>query len=129
LTGIEPSYSRPRVSNDNPFSEALFRTCKYRPDFPHEGFGSLEAARQWVHRFVAWYNGEHRHSGIRFVTPDERHSGRDRALLMKREVTYAIAKARHPERWSGNTRNWQPEGRVWLNPDRTPVAEKAAEVV
>jgi transposase InsO family protein len=67
--GITPSYSRPRVSDDNPFSEALFRTCKYRPDYPVGGFESLQAARQWVLRFVHWYNHEHRHSALRFLTP------------------------------------------------------------
>lgn len=66
---IESSFSRPRVSNDNPYSEALFRTCKYVPDYPTGGFGDLEQARQWIQGFVAWYNHEHRHSGIRFVTP------------------------------------------------------------
>jgi transposase InsO family protein len=125
--GIEPSHSRPRVSNDNPFSEAAFRTCKYRPDFPSKGFESLGAARQWVHGFVAWYNGEHRHSGIRFVTPDERHRGLDRAVLAKREVVYAVAKTRHPERWSGKTRNWEPVGTVWLNPENPSPTEEVVE--
>ena len=67
--GIEPSYSRPRVSDDNAFAEALFRTAKYRPEFPLKGFTELDAARQWAVRFVRWYNHEHRHSGIRYVTP------------------------------------------------------------
>jgi len=86
--GIEPSYSRPRVSNDNAYSEALFRTCKYRPDFPYEGFATVEAAREWVHGFVSWYNDEHRHSAIRFVTPSERHSGADKDILAQRDVLY-----------------------------------------
>ena len=76
--GIEPSYSRPRVSDDNAFAEALFRTAKYRPEFPLKGFADLDAARQWAGRFVHWYNHEHRHSGIRYVTPAQRHAGQDR---------------------------------------------------
>lgn len=114
--GIEPSYSRPRVSNDNAYSEALFRTCKYRPDYPGKGFATVDEARTWVHAFVAWYNGEHRHSALRFVTPNERHGGHDRALLAQRKTLYEQAKARNPARWSGTTRNWTPPADVWLNP-------------
>src|SRR5947207_5413981 len=66
--GIVPSFSRPHVSDDNPYSEALFRTLKHGPAYPRLPFADIEAARQWVARFVAWYNGEHRHSAIRFVT-------------------------------------------------------------
>ena len=116
--GIEPSYSRPRVSDDNAYSEALFRTCKYRPDFPVSGFANIEAARHWVARFVHWYNEEHRHSAIRYVTPAERHRGDEHAILAQRDALYAQAKARHPERWSANTRNWSPVGPVWLNPEK-----------
>ena len=76
--GVIASFSRPRVSNDNPFSEALFRTCKYRPEWPPRGFATIEAARAWVQEFVTWYNSDHRHSAIRFVTPDARHRGEDR---------------------------------------------------
>jgi len=85
---IEPSYSRPRVSNDNPFSEAIFRTWKYRPDYPAEGFADLAAAQAWSERFVSWYNREHRHSSIRYVTPDERHRGEDGASLERRHARY-----------------------------------------
>lgn len=115
--GIIASYSRPRVSNDNPFSEALFRTCKYRPNWPAKGFATKAEAQAWVKSFAGWYNGEHLHSGIRFVTPDERHAGHDRATLDSRARLYANAKAQNPERWSGKTRNWQPAGPVWLNPE------------
>ncbi len=125
--GVTPSYSRPRVSNDNPFSEALFRTCKYRPAFPAKGFASLQAAREWVHHFVNWYNTEHRHSGIRFVTPNERHSGLDKISLAKRETVYALARAKHPERWSGRARNWAPAGPVWLNPQDATTKPETAE--
>ena len=79
--GVTASYSRPRVSNDNPFSEALFRTCKYRPEWPPKGFSDIEAARDWVKRFADWYNGEHLHSGIRFVAPNTRHAGHDQTVL------------------------------------------------
>ncbi len=119
--GIEPSYSRPRVSDDNAFSEALFRTCKYRPDYPAQGFESLEAAREWVLGFVRWYNHVHRHSAIRYVTPAQRHAGEDKRLLADRDEVYAAAKARNPERWTGNTRNWKPVGSVWLNPEKESV--------
>lgn len=115
--GIIASYSRPRVSNDNPFSEALFRTCKYRPNWPAKGFATKAEAQAWVKSFAGWYNGEHLHSGIRFVTPDERHAGHDREILASRASLYANAKAQNPERWSGKTRNWQPAGPVWLNPE------------
>jgi transposase InsO family protein len=115
--GIEPRYSRPRVSNDNAYSESLFRTTKYRPDYPVDGFDNLEQARIWVLGFVRWYNLEHRHSGIKFVTPQERHTGADVDILKQREALYAAAKANRPERWSGNTRDWSRPVVVMLNPD------------
>ena len=90
--GIKPSYSRPRVSDDNAFAEALFRTVKYRPEFPSKGFADLDAARQWTVRFVQWYNHEHRHSGIRYVTPAQRHAGQDRPLLEARHAVYQDAR-------------------------------------
>ncbi|TQN49654.1 Transposase for insertion sequence element IS904 [Acidithiobacillus thiooxidans ATCC 19377] len=116
--GITPSRGRPRVSNDNPYSESLFRTLKYCPQWPESGFASLEAARIWVRDYIAWYNHDHRHSRIRFVTPAERHRGEDHALLAKRHDLYEAAKARKPTRWSGRTRNWTPVGAVDLNPQR-----------
>lgn len=114
--GVVTSYSRPRVSNDNPFSQALFRTCKYRPAYPYQGFASLEAARDWMQQFVRWYNHEHRHSAIQFVTPHERHEGLDSVILERRKAVYEQAKAHHPKRWSGTIRNWDPVTEVWLNP-------------
>lgn len=126
--GIEPSYSRPRVSDDNAYSEALFRTCKYRPDFPVTGFTNIEAARQWIARFVHWYNEEHRHSAIRHVTPAQRHRGEDVAVLAQRDVLYAQARARNPNRWSRNTRNWSPVGSVWLNPEKPPPMTAEAQL-
>jgi transposase InsO family protein len=122
--GVIPSFSRPRVSNDNPFSEALFRTCKYVPTWPTRGFASLEAARAWVAGFVRWYNTEHRHSAIRFVTPDQRHQGEDRRLLTSRHQVYECARAARPQRWSGRTRNWRPVGSVWLNPERPDAVRR-----
>lgn len=83
--GVSPSRSRPGVSNDNPYSESLFRTLKYCPQWPAEGFASLEAARHWVKVFTDWYNGEHRHSRIRYVTPNERHARKDKQILKRRE--------------------------------------------
>lgn len=117
--GVTASFSRPRVSNDNPYSESLFRTVKYRPWYPERPFASLAEARAWVERFVAWYNHEHRHSAIRFVTPHQRHVGEETALLDKRDAVYRAARVRHPRRWSGPTRNWTPIGPVWLNPPNT----------
>ena len=123
--GIRPSYSRPRVSDDNPFVEALFRTAKYRPAFPPKGFADLDAARQWAAGFVHWYNHEHHHSGIRYVTPAERHVGRDRALLDHRHALYQQARERNPQRWSGQTRNWTPIAAVTLNPERDAAVQTA----
>jgi putative transposase len=118
LLGVMPSFSRPAVSNDNPYSESLFKTMKYRPNYPERAFENLFAARQWVGTFVHWYNREHRHSAVRFVTPEQRHAGQDTALLAKRVEVYEAAKAKHPQRWSGCTRNWQPVQVVHLNPDQ-----------
>jgi putative transposase len=120
--GVMPSFSRPAVSNDNPYSESLFKTLKYRSTYPQRPFESLLAARQWVGTFVQWYNEEHRHSAICFVTPAQRHAGMDAGLLSKRTEVYEAAKARHPERWSGHTRNWQPVLVVHLNPDKQAPA-------
>ena len=127
--GIKPSYSRPRVSDDNAFAEALFRTAKYRPEFPARGFSDLEAARNWAARFVRWYNIEHRHSGIRYVSPNQRHAGEDREILAARHALYTEARRRHPARWSRNTRDWSQPGPVTLNPDRdSAVMTQATEM-
>jgi len=122
--GVVPSFSRPSVSNDNPYSESLFGTMKYSPAYPSKPFEDLEAARRWVRRFVTWYNGSHRHSGVQYVTPNERHQGKDVAILAKRKAVYEDAKARHPERWSGPTRNWDRPEVVHLNPDQTDPTDK-----
>lgn len=114
--GVVPSFSRPHVSDDNPYSEALFRTLKHTPAHPHLPFADTVSAQQWVVRFVNWYNGEHRHSAIRYVTPDERHWGREHDILPRRHRLYQRARNAHPERWTGSTRNWAPVGAVLLNP-------------
>lgn len=119
--GIDPSYSRPRVSNDNAYAEALFRTAKYRPEFPANGFTDVDAARAWATAFVHWYNVEHRHSGIRYVSPAQRHAGEDLAILAARHAVYTAAQERHPRRWSKATRNWAAIGVVTLNPERDSV--------
>jgi len=116
--GVTASFSRPRVSDDNPFSESLFRTLKYRPEYPEGPFASLEHARGWVARFVRWYNEVHRHSSIRFVTPAQRHNGDDLAILEQRQQVYERARSRHPERWTGQSRDWSPITTVELNPSR-----------
>lgn len=111
--GVTASFSRPRVSEDNPYSEALFKTLKYRPGYPGKFF-SLESARNWVANFVHWYNHEHRHSGINYVTPEQRHTGQDRAILKKRAQTFAAARRRNPSRWSQDTRKWKYQKAVTL---------------
>jgi len=121
--GVMPSFSRPSVSDDNPYSEALFKTLKYHPGFPDKPFENLEEARKWVFGFEHWYNEIHRHSALRFVTPGQRHRGEDIDILARRQVIYEAAKARHPERWSGFTRNWKPEEVVNLNPGNPPKME------
>lgn len=113
--GVMPSFSRPSVSNDNPYSEALFKTAKYCPQYPTKPFESKQEAFAWVSEFVHWYNEEHLHSGIRFVTPASRHRGEDVEILANRHRVYEDAKRQRPERWSGSTRNWKHIGEVLLN--------------
>lgn len=116
--GVMPSFSRPRVSNDNAFAESLFRTAKYSPRWPEKGFETLEQARQWVEAFVVWYNQEHQHSGLKFVTPEQRHRGEAPECLRKRDEVYRAARARNPRRWTGETRDWTLPTSVYLNPER-----------
>lgn len=131
--GVASSFSRPAVSNDNPYSESLFKTIKYRPLQPLKAFDDLLAARHWVTQVVHWYNETHRHSGINYVTPAERHAGRDWALLGQRMAIYEAARAQNPQRWSGRIRNWNRMNVVHLNPEQTasegnrPVREKDGE--
>lgn len=128
--GVETSFSRPRVSNDNPFSESVFKTLKYRPGYPAQAFESLNTCQSWVNTFVDWYNKEHKHSGLTFQTPENRHYGRSEAMIIKREQVYQTAKSLHPMRWGNrSTRNWKIPNVVWLNPERTeyqPLLSEAA---
>lgn len=128
--GITPSNSRPRVSNDNPYSEALFKTLKYVPNYQPKGFKSLAEAREWCATFVNWYRYEHHHSGIKFVTPAERHAGKSAEILQKRDEVYKAAKAAHPLRWNGReTRNWDDITEVWLNPDKKYTIQPTESVL
>jgi transposase InsO family protein len=113
--GVLRSFSRPRVSNDNPFSEALFRTVKYRPDYPSRPFASKDEACEWVAAFADWYNHRHRHSGIKFVTPHQRHSGTATAICQQRADVYETARRANPTRWSRSIRCWRQPEEVWIN--------------
>jgi putative transposase len=117
--GVVAAFSRPAVSNDNPSSEALFKTCTYRPGVPDRPCESLEHTRTWVAGFARWYHGEQRHRGSRFVTPGARHRGADVAVLAQRKAVYEAARQQHPERWSGDIRNWDQPPTVSLNPDQS----------
>jgi putative transposase len=118
--GVIPSFSRPSVSDDNPYSESLFKTVKYHPTFPvAKKFDTIQEARVWTEKFVTWYNTEHLHSGLKFVTPEQRHTGEDQLILNKRHEVYQQAKQNRPERWSGNTRNWALPETVTLNPNKS----------
>ena len=121
--------SAPSQGTHNAYAEALFRTAKYRPDFPAAGFADLAEARQWAAAFVHWYNHEHRHSGIRYVTPAQRHAGGDLPVLAARHALYLQARERNPRRWSGRTRNWIPIGAVTLNPERDSVVTAASQTL
>ena len=124
--GVSPSFSRPQVSNDNPYPESLFRTLKYNVGYP-KSFETIEEARAWVAKFVQWYNNEHRHSKIKYVTPMQRHTGEDKEILEKRKKTYEEARRRNPHRWSREIRNWDHIDTVYLNPaDVQPVLNEAA---
>lgn len=126
--GVVPSFSRPSVSNDNPYSEALFKTLKYTPMYPEKPFASLQAAREWVNKFIEWYNYHHMHSGIKFITPIQRHKGHDEAILKKRTEVYLKAKNTHPHRWSREIRNWDKINEVLLNPEKCKNTEHKLQV-
>lgn len=124
--GVAASFSRPGVSDDNPYIEALFRVMKYRPEYPSRPFASLEAARTWVEKFFNWYNHQHLHSSIGYVTPDQRHRGADVAILQRRAAVYEVARRRNPQRWSRSCRSWERLSSVSLNPRKRPADEAAA---
>ncbi|MFT4747110.1 MAG: putative transposase [Congregibacter sp.] len=122
--GVLGFYSRPRVSDDNPYSEALFRALKYRPERPSSGFASIEVARDWVQQFADWYNTQHRLSKINFVTPSQRHKGEDKEILEGRKLVLKKAKEMSPLRWSGDVRNCQPAGPVSLNLEKESIKKR-----
>ena len=124
--GVMPSFSRPRVSDDNPYSESWFKTVKYHPTYPGK-FETISAARIWFAEFINWYNTEHLYSGIGYVTPSSRHQGTAQAVYDKRNETYGKARAAHPERWSGKMKRWVGPEVVYLNPSektKMRLAEK-----
>jgi putative transposase len=125
--GVTKTHSRPHVSNDNPFSEAGFKTLKYRPDFPSR-FGSLEDARAYCVDFFAWYNAEHYHSGIGSLTPEAVHYGRAQAIVDERAGVLAVAYAAKPERFvRGVPRPHALPTEVWINkPTSAARADRSA---
>jgi len=117
--GVIPSFSRPSISNDNPYSESLFKTVKYHPTYPAAThFETIVDARVWCEKFVTWYNQEHLHSALKFITPHQRHNGEDKMIMQQRHAVYQNAKQKHPERWSKNTRNWTLPDSITLNPNK-----------
>ena len=124
--GVVKTHSRPQVSNDNPFSESHFKTLKYRPEFP-ERFGSLEDGRAFGHVFFPWYNHEHHHSGLGFVTPADVHYGRAEAVREQRQVVLAAAYGAHPERFvHGNPQPAELPHAVWINQPQKQTARQDA---
>jgi transposase InsO family protein len=117
--GVIPSFSRPSVSNDNAYSEALFKTLKYTPGYPDKPFNSIEQTRQWISGFQHWYNEIHHHSALKFVTPNQRHKGEDLGILAARKALYEAARKKRPERWSRSIRDWEPTQVVCLNSRRS----------
>jgi hypothetical protein len=103
------------VSNDNPYSESLFRTVKYRPEYPRKPFASKDQACQWVASFVDLYNHQHRHSSIKFVSPQQRHYGQAVEISRQRAVVYGRARQLNPKRWTRLTRCWRQTEVVWIN--------------
>jgi transposase InsO family protein len=116
--GISLSFSRPRVSNDNAYAESWFRTMKYHQSYPLRRFRDLLSVRAWVDVFVDWYNAEHRHSGIKYVTPNQRHYGEADAICSARQQTYEQARQKHPRRWARPPRDWSQPVIVRVNHPR-----------
>ena len=123
--GISLSFSRPRVSNDNAYAESWFRTMKYHQSYPVRRFRDLLSVRAWVDGFVDWYNTEHRHSGIKYVTPNQRHHGEADAICSVRQQTYELARQQHPRRWARPPRDWSQPQIVRLNHPRPQEAVAA----
>ena len=117
--GVTKTHSRPYVSNDNPYSEAQFKTLKYRPDYP-DRFGSLADARSWARPFFQWYNHEHRHSGLGLMTPATVHYGQAQTVYQQRQQVLQAAYAAHPERFvRGLPTPPQLPTAVWINRPQT----------
>ena len=127
--GVTPSFSRPSVSNDNPYSEALFKTLKYSSNYPVKPFINLQKARLWTSGFVEWYNNKHLHSEIKFVTPAQKHAKLDHGILENRRQVYLKAKSLNPHRWSQNIRNWNSINSVLLNPEKSKKFTSRSKVV
>ena len=113
--GVLRSISRPRVSNDNPYSESVFRTLNYRPDSPSRPFACKDETCEWVAAFVDWYNHRHRHSAIKLVTPHQRKSGSANAICKQRADVYEAAHRANPTRWSRHIRCSSQPAEVWIN--------------
>jgi putative transposase len=113
--GVTKSHARPRVSNDNPYSEAQFKTMKYRPDYPGR-FDGLDDARGWARPFFNWYNHEHHHTALGLLTPADVHYGRALAIIARRQDVLWAAYEQHPERFvKGPPRAAEPPQAVWIN--------------
>lgn len=126
--GVIPSFSRPRVHDDNPYSESLFKTLKYTAGYPN-CFSDSSHAREWMAEFVHGYNTRHLHSGIGYVTPQQRHEGTAAEILAIRNRTFEEAREKHPERWSRKRKIWSAPETVFLNPSeetRKSLQEKSA---
>jgi putative transposase len=124
--GVASSFSRPRVSDDNPYSEALFKTLKYNDLFPNSAFSCLQDAIDWTNNFKNWYNNEHLHSAIQWVTPASRHDNKDFEILGNRTKVYLEAREKNPNRWSKNIRNWSRVEEVRLNPGKSKIQRKVS---
>lgn len=120
---VTRSLSRPQTSNDNPFSEAHFKTLKYHPGFP-DRFGAIEDAQGYCRRFFSWYNADHRHSGLAMLTPEDVHCGRAEQVLALRQAVLDDAFQDHPERFVGG-KPVAPDApdAAWINPPPEPIAD------
>jgi putative transposase len=117
--GVSKSHARPHTPNDNPFSEAQFKTMKYRPDYPAR-FSSIEEARQWARAFFHWYNNEHHHSSLGLMTPAAIHYGQAATLTSQRQATLKTAYETHPERFvNGLPKPPKVPTEVWINPPQS----------
>jgi transposase InsO family protein len=124
--GAVASFSRPSVSDDNPYSESLFKTLKYTAGYP-KSFQTICEAQTWMTNFVQWYNHVHRHSKIQYVTPMQRHTGQDQLILSRRQAVFTQARAANPSRWSAQQHSWERPQLVYLKrPNRNKAKEKTA---